>query len=95
MRELPSPCRWLEFSDGAHGLHWNYGCVAVVYADGRIRIQWAYGQQIESRAGNVAQGKRYVEQWVAARKGWPPGKRAMALRERVRKGDPKLTPRHR
>lgn len=83
MRPLPPACRWIDSHEASH-LYWNYGCIAIVYSDGRVRIQWGQCEPIESRAACLAQGKRHVERWVSARGGWPPGKRAMAMRERVR-----------
>lgn len=83
MRSLPPPCRWID-CETKSCLMWHYGCIAVVHADGRVTIQWARGKQMERRAASLAQGKRHVERWVAARPGLPPGKRAMAMRERNR-----------
>ena len=93
---LPPPCRWIDY-DAHSCLMWHYGCVAVVYPCGRVTIQWGKAPVIETRAANLAQGKRHVERWISKRPGLPPGKRAMATRERMRKanaGDPKLTPPH-
>ena len=63
---------------------WHYGCVAVVYASGRVTIQWGRSPAIETHAASLQQGKRHVERWIAKRPGLPPGKRAMAMRERMR-----------
>ena len=63
---------------------WHYGCVAVVYLDGRVVLQWGAG--LEAKAASLEQGKRHVERWIEKRPGLPPGKRAMAMRERARAG---------
>lgn len=83
MRPLPAPCRWIDYPEKSC-LMWHFGCVAVVHTDGRVTIQWAHGKTIESRAASLKQGKRHAEQWIAARPGLPPGKRAIAMRERMR-----------
>ena len=78
---LPPPCRWIDY-DAYSCLMWHYGCVAVVYLDGRVVLQWGAG--LEAKAASLEQGKRHVERWVSARPGLPPGKRAMAMRARMR-----------
>lgn len=80
---LPPACRWIDYADKSC-LMWHYGCVGVVHADGRVVIQWGKARAIESRSASLEQGKRHVERWVSKRPGLPPGKRAMAMRERVR-----------
>lgn len=80
---LPPPCHWIDY-DTQSCLMWHYGCVASVRADGRVTIQWGKARAIETRAASLAQGKRHVERWVSKRPGLPPGKRAMAMRDRAR-----------
>lgn len=83
-RELPPPCRWVECRDGGIALHWHYGCIASVRPDGMVTITWAWGVRLQGKAASLAQGRRYVERWVAARPGLPPGRRAMETRARMR-----------
>lgn len=82
---LPPACRWIDAPEKSC-LLWHYACVAVVRADGRVLIQWGKAPAIERRAASLEQGKRHVERWISKRPGLPPGKRAMATRERMRAG---------
>lgn len=76
---LPASYRWTDGADASH-LHYNFGCVASVTADGRVTI--LAGKRIEGKAASVAQGKRYVERWIEVN-GHPPSKRVLEIRERL------------
>ena len=78
MRSMPAACHWIEFDDCSR-LYWNHGWIATVGADGAVRIHWQV--TIEARAASAAQGRRFVERWIAARRGLPPGARALATRQ--------------
>lgn len=82
MLPLPSACRWIDSADASR-MYWHASCIAVVRADGAVLIQWGQSPELRGRAATLAQGKRHVERWVSARRGLPPGKRAMAARERM------------
>lgn len=73
MKPLPSECRWIEWEPGYATLEWNYGCVAAVrQRDSYIetRVAWQRSEHY-GRAGSMAQGRRFVERWISARKGFP------------------------
>ncbi|KRG69120.1 hypothetical protein ABB29_11940 [Pseudoxanthomonas dokdonensis] len=67
---LPAPCQWIDSDEGHSYLRWHYGTVGVAYADGRHWVQ-GWGVRHEGRAASHAQGKRFVERWIAARGGLP------------------------
>lgn len=56
--------RWIE-GDGGAFLHWLFACVATVRADGTVTITGWGGHVVGGKAASVAQGKRFVERWVA------------------------------
>lgn len=78
---LPAACHWIEFDDCAR-LYWHRGWVATVTADGQVTIRWG---EVEhgGQAASQAQGRRFVERWVAARRSWPPTGRTQKIRARV------------
>jgi len=75
-------CRWRVEEDRAF-LDWNYGCIAyVVPKDGRFLsvIQWQQRTH-QAPCGSVAQGMRWIERWMAHRRGFPgEGKRRGVIR---------------
>lgn len=85
MRPLPAPCRWIDYPEKSC-LMWHAGCVAVVTLAGEVTIQWGAKPPIHRKAASLEQGKRHAGQWIAGVGGLPPGKRAMAMRERMRSG---------
>lgn len=62
-------CRWY-YSEGDAFLDYNAGCIAWVRASGLVRVQ-AWGVMSQAQAASQAQGIRFVERWVAARRGFP------------------------
>jgi hypothetical protein len=71
-RALPPVCRWIVAADRAH-LQWNYGCVGFVVPHGAkfvSVVQWGEHRH-EAGCASLAQGMRWVERWVAARRGLP------------------------
>jgi hypothetical protein len=60
--------RWIDSEEGSF-LRLRYGCVAgVKLRDGKV-VVWinVTGKEVTGTAGSIAQGKRYVERWIAAR----------------------------
>lgn len=78
---LPAACHWIEFDDCAR-LYWNRGWVATVTAGGAVTICWGEFEH-GGQAASQAQGRRFVERWVAARRSWPPTGRTREIRARV------------
>jgi len=66
---LPDTCRWLD-TPAASYCHYHFRCIAVV-VPGQVVIERAAGRRqrpsLKGRCGSIAQGKRHVERWVAAR----------------------------
>lgn len=85
---LPDTCRWIRSEDGNAYLHWHASCVAIVHADGTVRIQgWGHEAFREYPGRSQSHSMRMVEKWVAHRKclpGGPSVKRRKALQERLR-----------
>lgn len=76
MRPLPAPCHWIETPDGAF-LRWNCGTVGYVLptaGGARVVIQWRE-TRLEGTAASMAQGRRFLGQWIAGRGGPPFAKR--------------------
>lgn len=72
MRPLPVPCYWIE-SEGGAFLRWNagtVGCVKPTATGALVVIQWRE-TYIEAQVASMSQGRRYLAQWVAARRGFP------------------------
>jgi len=70
---LPGQCRWIEWDEGYATLDWLYGCVAAVrQQDGCVqtRVTWQQHEHY-GRAASMAQGRRFVERWISARRGFP------------------------
>lgn len=64
--------RWLDGPEGAF-LHQRFACVAAVALDrGKVavRIYRRRRGPVYGTVATVAQGKRYVERWLAARDWW-------------------------
>jgi hypothetical protein len=76
---LPPAFRWSDTDTGAV-LFLRYGAVARVSADGMVKL--IGGRPIESKAASLAQGKRFVERWIAAN-GAPLNAREWEMRERL------------
>lgn len=88
---LPAQCRWIEWSEDHATLDWSYGCVGSVRRTGdRVvtRVLWADHEHY-CDAGSMAQGRRYVERWISARRGFPGGVRRPPV---PRNGFPELLP---
>lgn len=64
-----APCHWLHCATGSF-LDWHQGCIAYVKPDGVVTIQ-SWGVSKSTPAASRAQGVRFVERWVSARKGLP------------------------
>lgn len=77
---LPDSYRWADSDTGAV-LFLRYGAVASVAVDGRVTLLG--GKRIEGQAASLAQGKRFVERWIAAN-GAPLSSREREMRDRVR-----------
>lgn len=77
---LPPAYRWADTDTGSV-LYLRYGAVATVAADGRVKLLGA--RPIESQAASRAQGKRFVERWIAANGPLPSG-RVLEMRARLR-----------
>ncbi|GAB3749724.1 hypothetical protein GCM10028795_15140 [Lysobacter olei] len=72
MRRLPPACHWIETETGAY-LRWHAGTVGWVKPTGtgaEVTIQWRDFHHT-APAASVAQGRRFLACWVAARKGFP------------------------
>jgi hypothetical protein len=70
---LPGQCRWITVDADYCTLAYNYGCVgAVRQRDGYVetRVAWQRYEHY-GKAGSLTQGRRFVERWIAARKGFP------------------------
>lgn len=69
---LPEGFEWRE-TQGHHQLWHGSRCVAVLQPGGalvHVRLLWReHWKPIDGRASSVAQAKRYVERWIAARVG--------------------------
>lgn len=69
---LPPAYNWIETERGAF-LRFNYGMMASVKPlNGRyeVTIYWRDDQH-GGAVGSIAQGKRFIERWVAKRRGLP------------------------
>ncbi|WP_202844814.1 hypothetical protein [Luteimonas saliphila] len=77
---LPDSYRWADSDTGAV-LFQRYGAVAKVTVDGRVTL--IGGKRIEGPAASLAQGKRFVERWIAAN-GAPLRAREREMRDRLR-----------
>ena len=63
---LPASFRWIDYPEGSY-LHYNAKGVGSV-KDREVTIRWG-GHVVHGRCGSTAQGKRFVERWIAARIG--------------------------
>ncbi|WP_202841998.1 hypothetical protein [Luteimonas saliphila] len=82
-RTLPGSFRWSD-SDTGSVLFLRYGAVASVTVDGHVTLLG--GKRVEGPAASLAQGKRFVERWIAAN-GPPMTARMWEIRERLRAQD--------
>jgi hypothetical protein len=68
---LPAPCRWLVEPESAY-LYWHYACVGVVrLREGQWRVVLQWRRPMEAPVASQAQGMRFLERWVIARRAPP------------------------
>jgi hypothetical protein len=85
---LPPAFRWSDTEDWSV-LFLRYGAVAKVCADGTVTF--SAGIPAGARAASRAQGKRFVERWIAAN-GVPLTRGEWAMRERLTGRGPRCAP---
>lgn len=70
---LPAPYTWHNDGTGKNRLTFHYGWVATVEADGMTRV-CGWGVEHQVKTASAAQGRRFVERWIKARRGARDGK---------------------
>ena len=63
---LPASYRWTDDHDGGAHLYQNYGCVAVIQADGITKFKYRQ-KEFHSKAASVTQAKLFTGRWINAR----------------------------
>lgn len=65
-KKLSPQYKW-SLSQGIAFLMWQGQAIGAVHCDGRFWVKWR-GKEHQGKAGSQAQGKRFMQRWLTARK---------------------------